>query len=384
MKPETSARPILIVSNDADETRTLRNLLERDGSPLLGADNEVEGIRNFQQHRPVMLVLAFSELTKAERFYLMLYRQCPTIRETPHQTLLLCKANESEAAFSLCRNGTFDDYLINRPMHDPLRLRLAVHQALLRQSGHGQTMALNQQLSHIGSDFAHLNAFIDKTMAGGKALQGDAIQTLRQFSSRLSQELDQFEAQMKAVVAGERAGLSQQLDRLRRDCIEPDTRQLAGTLEKSALWIQQFDDGYQEQTARIKSQTFPPAEPEVMLVDDDEIYREMLSTLLEEVQMRVTQADSGEEALSKMRQRTPDLVLLDFNMPGLDGLAVLQQMKSDPTLHPVPVVMLTGVHARETVRDVIQAGAAGFIVKPSNRPTILAKIQSVLQQPRTE
>lgn len=100
--------------------------------------------------------------------------------------------------------------------------------------------------------------------------------------------------------------------------------------------------------------------------------------MLEEVGFRVFQYESGEAALIEMRRRRPDIVLLDYQMPGLGGLGTLREMKVEAELRQVPVVMLTGANARETVREVVMNGAAGFLVKPSNRPIIIAKIEEVL------
>ncbi len=352
MSQDTPDRPILIVSDEADEVRTVRDLLQQDCPKLFGADNEEAGLRLFAEREPALLVLAFQELERSERFYLMLYRQCPTIQEIQHQTLLLCKSNEAEAAFSLCRNGTLDDYLVNRPMHDPLRLRLAVQQALARLTGRSQSTAVNRQLSNIGSDLRHLDSFVGKALTGGQARQAEALNAFREFAGRLSQELDRLEAS-----------------------------KVEGKLQQAQQWVQQFGEDYREQAERVGSHGFPPATPEVMLVDDDDVYRDMLGAMLEEVEVRVSLADGGEAALAEMRKRRPDIVLLDYNMPGLDGMATLKQMKGDPELRQIPVVMLTGVNDRETVKAVITGGAAGYIVKPSNRPTILAKIRNLLPKP---
>ncbi len=342
-------RQILIVSDTDDEVRTVRELLEHDYPDLLSANNEETGLQLFREHKPVLLVLVFKELEKAERFYLMLYRQCPTIQEIPHQTLLLCKSNESEAAFSLCRNGTLDDYLINRPLHDPYRLRLAVHQAQERQAGQSQSVSTHRQLSHIGTDLRHLDSFVSKALTGGQSLHAETLTAFREFSSRLSQEIDRFEAS-----------------------------KVGNKLQEAQHWMDQFGTGYRKQSEHLVEQSFPPPQAEVLLVDDDDMYREMLATMMEEVNFHVTHADCGTAALAEMRKRRPDIVLLDYNMPGLDGMGTLRQMKDDPELRQIPVVMLTGVNARETVKEVIMSGAAGFIVKPSNRPTILAKIRNLL------
>lgn len=376
--------PILIVSDDAEEARVVRDLLQHDFANLTTADNEESGLRLFQEKLPAVLVLVFQEMEKSERFYLRLYRQCETIREIPHQTLLLCKSNESEAAFYLCRNNTFDDYLINRPMHDPYRLRLGVQQALERHSGRSESATVQRQLSHIGSDLRHLDTFVNKALEGGQGHQTESLQAFREFANRLTRELDQFESHMNLAAQGaaakiiDKSGLRKQFDELRRDRVEPVARQVEGKLQEAQQWAQQIKEDYREQAAKVVSHDFPPPPAEVLLVDDDEIYCEMLGIMLEEVGLRVTLADSGETALAAMRNRRPDIVLLDYNMPGLGGEGTLRQMKVDPDLRNVPVIMLSAAGTREVMLGTNRAGAAGFIVKPSNRPTILAKINSVL------
>jgi len=183
-----------------------------------------------------------------------------------------------------------------------------------------------------------------------------------------------------AAKAIEKSGLRQQFDELRRDRVEPVTRQVENKLQETQQWARQFDKDYREVAAKVTARTFPPAQPEVMLVDDDEVYREMLGIMLEEVGLRLVLAESGESALAEMRIRSPDIVLLDYNMPGLGGVGTLRQMKSDPVLHNIPVIILSSASTRDVMMEVTHSGAAGFIVKPSNRPTILAKIRSLLPE----
>ena len=379
--------PILIVSDSADEVRTAKELLQIDNKNIFSADNTEAGLTMFQAQLPLVLVLAFQELEKSERFYLMLHRRCPEINEIPHQTLLLCKSNEIEAAFMLCRDGTFDDYIINRPMHDPFRVRLAVKQALMHQAKLMQMASLNYQLSHIGSDLRELDSFVNKGLAGGQSQQAESLNAFRKFSTRLTRELDRFGTSMSDPALGEAAkliehsGLRKQFDQLRQSSVEPAAREVEGKLKEAQQWVRQFDEGYREEVSRIKEHDFPPPLPGVLLVDDDDMYREMLGAMFDGADVRVSMTDSGEAALVEMQRRRPDIVLLDYNMPGLGGIATLKKMKSDVSLKQIPVLMLTGISARETVQEVILAGAAGFIVKPGNRETILTKIRDLLPKP---
>ncbi len=388
MTQEKLDRPVLVVSDAAEEVQNVRDLLQRDCASLLAADNDEEGIRLFQEKKPAVLVLAFQELERSERFYLMLYRKCAAMQEMTHQTLLLCKNNESEAAFSLCCNGTFDDYIVNRPLHDPYRLRLALHQALANQAGKSGTSTLNRQLAHIGSDLRHLDAFVSKALAGGQAQQAEALRSFREFAGRLSQELDQFESHMGKAAHGEGAkaiedaGLRQQFTQMRRDRVEPATRQVEDKLQDAQKWVSKFDEGYRSQVDQVSSHKFPAAQPEVMLIDDDEMYREMLGVMLEEVDFRVSLADCGEAALAEMRKRPPGVVLLEYDMPGIGGIGTLREMKRDPELRNIPVVILSSNSSREVMLAASRGGASGLIIKPSNRPTIVAKIRGLLAKPK--
>jgi CheY-like chemotaxis protein len=79
----------------------------------------------------------------------------------------------------------------------------------------------------------------------------------------------------------------------------------------------------------------------VMVVDDDDDYREQLAMVLRRGGHRVRMAPNGHQALQQMRQETPDLVLLDLVMPGMDGLGVIDQMQQDPALACIQVVLVT-------------------------------------------
>jgi PAS domain S-box-containing protein len=79
----------------------------------------------------------------------------------------------------------------------------------------------------------------------------------------------------------------------------------------------------------------------LLVVDDDDFYRDSIASVLRQVGHDVDTAPSGERALTLMRDRPPDLLLLDMVMPGMDGLAVIEAMRTDPALAPVPIMLVT-------------------------------------------
>jgi DNA-binding response OmpR family regulator len=102
----------------------------------------------------------------------------------------------------------------------------------------------------------------------------------------------------------------------------------------------------------------------LLLVDDQADMRELLARRLARDGFHVATAASGERALEMMRVERYDLVLLDLQMPGLDGHETLAHIVADAALRAAAVIMLTATNAREAVLRCLQAGAADYIVKP--------------------
>jgi len=123
------------------------------------------------------------------------------------------------------------------------------------------------------------------------------------------------------------------------------------------------------------------AEPNalVLVADDSLVVRAFLRRQLEEYGHRVIEAGDGEEALAMCRSHAPDVVLLDVEMPKLDGYGVLRAMRKDPELAEIPVVFLT---ARSTTEDVVEGlrlGAHDYLRKPFDPAELLARVSAALR-----
>src|SRR5436305_1632364 len=115
----------------------------------------------------------------------------------------------------------------------------------------------------------------------------------------------------------------------------------------------------------------------VVVVDDDSINRALLTRSLELEGHRVTAVADGFAALNAIREDPPDVVLLDIVMPGLDGIEVLERMKSDADLRHVPVVMISGVDDDESIVRCIEIGADDFLPQPFDPAILRAPIETV-------
>jgi adenylate cyclase len=120
----------------------------------------------------------------------------------------------------------------------------------------------------------------------------------------------------------------------------------------------------------------------VLVVDDDRLNRIVLTRSLERDGHRVRTAENGREALQLLREDPSDVVLLDIVMPELDGVAVLEQIKTDPALQHVPVIMISGVDEIESVVRCIEIGAEDYLPKPFDPVLLRARISAGLAKKR--
>ena len=119
----------------------------------------------------------------------------------------------------------------------------------------------------------------------------------------------------------------------------------------------------------------------ILMVDDFPTMRRIVKTLLRQLgYTNVVEAEDGLEALTKLKEEKIDLVLLDWNMPKMNGMAVLKAMRSDDELRHVPVVMVTAESKQQDVLEAIKAGVDNYVVKPFTADTLEEKIRLVLDK----
>lgn len=119
----------------------------------------------------------------------------------------------------------------------------------------------------------------------------------------------------------------------------------------------------------------------ILLMEDDFFVRDIYSRKLKEYGFEVDTAADGVEGMERLKNSTPDLILLDIFMPYMDGRDVLREIKNDPDRKKIPVILLTNFSAHAGVRDGFELGAEEYLIKSHFTPTeVIGKIESILEK----
>jgi DNA-binding response OmpR family regulator len=118
--------------------------------------------------------------------------------------------------------------------------------------------------------------------------------------------------------------------------------------------------------------------PIVLVADDSRTVLSMVTSRLERRGYEVVTAANGEDALQLARQRVPTLVILDVEMPGIDGLEVTRRLRAEPATSEVPIVLLTSLDEEMAVVAGFAAGATGYITKPFSPQELEDQIDGIL------
>ena len=123
-------------------------------------------------------------------------------------------------------------------------------------------------------------------------------------------------------------------------------------------------------------------EPQVLIVEDEEAIITLLKYNLEREGFRVFTAMDGEEALITLREKKPDVVVLDWMLPSLSGIEICRQMRRNPETKNIPVIMLSARGEEDDRVRGLDCGADDYVVKPFSPSELIARIRAVLRRIR--
>lgn len=139
--------------------------------------------------------------------------------------------------------------------------------------------------------------------------------------------------------------------------------------------IKKFFTGGQQRRANGKKT--------ILVIDDGEVERKFISRTLQKAGFSVLTADDGAPGLALAKDKKPDLVLLDFVMPGMNGDVVCKYLKDDVTTRDIPVIFLTGSVKPASVIESFEAGAEYYLAKPISAAALIHEVEKILAETGT-
>ena len=123
----------------------------------------------------------------------------------------------------------------------------------------------------------------------------------------------------------------------------------------------------------------PVKKYKVLIIDDDVLVRETVKLALKHAEFEALTLESPALAQTVVRQARPDLILMDLYMPDFDGRTLCRQLKADPALRDIPVIIFTGSSETVDVISGIDAGAFDYIAKPIDAENLIRRIRAILK-----
>jgi len=133
----------------------------------------------------------------------------------------------------------------------------------------------------------------------------------------------------------------------------------------------------------LKTSFVSPEGTELLIIEDDQDVRASMKIVLLREGYRVTVAEDGATGLELAHEKTPDLILLDLKLPGMDGLQVCRQLRATSETSTIPIIMVTGKGEEADIVIGLGLGADDYLSKPFGSRVLLARIQAVLRRTRT-
>ncbi len=123
--------------------------------------------------------------------------------------------------------------------------------------------------------------------------------------------------------------------------------------------------------------------PSVLVVDDEQMTRNLLRLMLERIGFEILEAEDGLKALLMVAEHKPDVLILDVMMPHMDGFAVCEAVRSQVEASDTPIILLSARTSADFIRRGLEAGANRYLGKPIGRDELIRTLREVLQVPAT-
>jgi CheY-like chemotaxis protein len=385
MKSPSSVN-VLVVGDASDEVETVVADLKKHFSNVESVCSDVEAQAAFEHNATDVFVLAFKELDKAQPY-------CRSMGG-PHQsisaqrTVLLCSSENAAAALEMCKRRYFDDYVPYWPAPPdrsrlPMSTWLAGRAALALRQNEENGVQLLTHAKQLGELDLKVNEEIEqgeRQAATTHAAMMDLEQRLAKSNDDLTKHLVETGANA-AIEVKDSDALKRDLEQFKRHQLDLARATRSAVVSPLNNWAQQLREnvGPSLSGPRTFAAKIREARPTLLVVIDDDVTRELLIPNLRSLGYDPFAVRGEKHMLAQLARTPPAAVLVDLMSPTADSEALTRQLKAQPALADIPIIIFSKDIRRETLIRSIQAGASDFIAKPFTREVLRAKLDKLLR-----
>ncbi len=347
--------------------------------------------------RPAVVLFALSSVMSSVEIYSEMVAD--ETLNYPHQSILLSSNKESGLAFHCCIKGLFDNYFIYQPLYEKFRLKLIVHAALMLTSSISKYESYNEELlEEIDEDLAKLIEDGSKCKASLIGSIQECVQSIEKAKVEVCEietdisptELldDITQKHVKPLLAVLEKDIMKGIGAMVENLITQQTKnkeqvkkvgfQQARDLELVHDLKSKIDTDEFLTNDVAPTETMEENNKKILIVEDNEVYRNMLVSVLKGEDFDVEEASDGLAALKKIEENRYDCVLMDLFMPKLDGLNTTKRLHKTNDGKDIPVIALTGNKRKDLVKKWASFGLKGYLMKPSNKKEILEAVRKAI------
>jgi len=379
--------PTILIASDNKSTNEIIQTQLVEFNNLVIPEDQESLLRAYRKYNPEVIILGYDTLDKCEQVYDHLYPkemdQNPARK--PHRVIALCNKREVKRAYDLCNGDRFTDYIVFWPLtYDPYRLAMSVHQSMTDLRHNHNAQANDRVLVRQQQNIGKLEQVFDQHHEQGRGYTHQVDTQLSSLIHLLTETLNHYDHLVNRVLDQAAAGApglpSKQAFSSVRGGIEHSVNSFGEIRQLSRQFIDSLDKMREETGTIFINRRLHNGH--ILVVDDDDFQRQVLSSILTGEHYSLSFATSGEGALEVIQHKRPDLILMDILMPGMDGIEATRQIKTDPMMATVPIIIISGQNQRETVLECITKGASDYIVKPYNKATLIGKIEEAINAGR--
>jgi len=382
---------VLLITHNEEEVHGVVEVIDEQFESFRCLIKTESVLEDIKQLRPKVLLFALANIKHSITLYTLIIKS--KILDENHYSVLLCNNKESGLAFGSCLRDLFNSYFVYQPLYEKFRLKLIIYEGLTRC--HAEQNFQNSLLNVVKQQDKELSELIELG-ATYKTQILDTIDKSKEQVERIAEKMandeqgDVKQELMKKINTEHLQPLFSLLESAISDNLMEIVQKLMVSqqdLNACTLTLPSIEESKLNLLSEQRIETKPKiieqesdVEKRILVVEDNHIYREMISDVLTSDKYKVDQVDDGLRAVKKIKTDAYHLIIMDLFMPQLDGLNTTKHIRHVGKNKKTPVIALSGNKNKSIVKKWASHGLAGYIVKPSTKAEILNVVKQVLEK----